>query len=169
MKRAVMMLLASCQVMDVDEIVLLSSGAIGICEPNKLMLRAADPIILTPASDFDVKYLSNRVEVTSKTWRFVPSPSHCFTTSIESKTNWVRLENQWREIGIIVEETKASIVWKGKTNVFTLETNEVGTTGPRDMEKPVWTTWGNVTYDDLAIHPLILTNVLPIENGGLVQ
>lgn len=144
--------------MAVDEISITGSYH-GIREPGKPELGVTVPIILTPASDFDVKYLSNRVEIrrnpqlmrwADPTW---DKPDLRWMT--ETKTNWVRLENQWREIGLIVEETTARIVWKGKTNVFTLETKEVGTTGPRDVNRtnvPGWwpLTWTN-TITELIV------------------
>lgn len=201
MKLLLALLMAACSAMASDEVIhVMSNSDIGIKEQGKPLIRVDVPVILTPASDFNLEYKTNRVEVTKKrdvdafgygklkryTWinptelgvgenieivRNKDGRNEIRTVNkweeiTETKTNWTRLEGQWREVGIIVEETKASIVWKGKTNVFTLESKEVGTAGPREIEKPVWTTGGTVTFD--SIGKLVLTNVLTIENGGHV-
>jgi len=155
-----------------------------IAEPDKPSFGVTVPIILTPASDFNLEYKTNRVEVTRRfstnTWVFIPAgqtrrfaveslqsqyekaisqvilledhasfygekldrsafnslyqswgqPACTWIT--ERSTNWIGLQNQWRQVGIIVEEKKLKVVYSGKTNVFTWESKELGTTGPRN-------------------------------------
>lgn len=143
-----------------------------IREPGKQRIAASQPIVLTPASDFNVEYKTNRVEIRkiqtvrwngslqkqyedavrqvisledhaafygqkldrsafASLYRSWGQPECTWTT--ERSTNWVGLQNQWRQVGIITEETKLKVIYNGQTNVFTLESKEVATTGPREM------------------------------------
>lgn len=162
----------------------IESSYLGITEPNKPRVVVDVPIVLTPASDFNLEYKTNRVEITRKfttnTWTFVsPAQTRRFaveslqsqyekaisqvilledhasfygqkldrsafkslyrswgqpecTWTTERATNWIGLQNQWRQVGIITEETKLKVMYNGQTNVFTWESKELGTTGPRN-------------------------------------
>jgi len=153
-------------------------------QPEQPLFTVYAPVILTPASDFNVTFTTNGVKITkaekTNTLFFVPAgqtrrfaveslqsqyeaaisqvilledhasfygekldrsalnglyqswgqPACTWIT--ERSTNWIGLQNQWRQVGIIVEEKKLKVVYSGKTNVFTWESKELGTTGPRN-------------------------------------
>jgi len=154
-------------------------------QPEQPLFTVYAPVILTPASDFNVTFTTNGVKITkaekTNTWVFIPAgqtrrfaveslqsqyekaisqvilledhasfygekldrsafnslyqswgqPACTWIT--ERSTNWIGLQNQWRQVGIIVEEKKLKVVYSGKTNVFTWESKELGTAGPRNM------------------------------------
>lgn len=153
------LLAVACQA-DTNHIAIDSSATIRIFKPGKTMVRVEVPVIVKPADKLDVQFLPDRVVITPKAYDVnLWSPLE-YDLSTDLKTNWTAIENGAREVGLIIEETAATIVHKGKTNRFVLESREIGTTGPRKVE----ITWmmtnvvsglGVITFDDFGGGPAI--------------
>lgn len=169
------LLAIACQA-NTNHIAIDSNCPIGIFQPGKTIVRVDVPIILEPADKLDVKLLPDRVVITPKAYDINMWSPREYDLCLFVKTNWVKIENGAREVGLIIEETSASIVYSGKTNWFVLESREVGTTRPRKVVNPLLITnmvltldailGGTQTYKDSGPTVTISTNKPQILCGG---